>query len=171
MAPTIDDDRFTAVFTAHYPRLVGLAARVLGDRAEAEEAAQEALLALRTQPVARRGDQQVAAWLSRVVTNNSLNRLRSRRRALARAELAAAANGPARPDDPADVVADRDVRDRVRAALATLPDRQATALVLRHAGHSYAEIAAALGVAPGSVGVLLGRGERAFRTVYEEMPR
>lgn len=57
---------------------------------------------------------------------------------------------------------DADERDRVRATLAVLPDRQATALLLRHAGHSYREIAAALGVAEGSVGVLLARGEHGW---------
>ena len=62
-------------------------------------------------------------------------------------------------------------RDRVRASLAVLPERQATALLLRHAGHSYREIATALGVAEGSVGVLLARGERAFRRAHEEMTR
>jgi RNA polymerase sigma-70 factor (ECF subfamily) len=60
-------------------------------------------------------------------------------------------------------------RDRVRACLAVLPDRQATVLLLRHSGHSYREVATALGVAEGSVGVLLARAERAFRRAYEEM--
>ena len=167
----MDDDRFAEVFRQHYPRLVGLAARVLGGRDEAEEAAQEALLALRGDVVATRGPDDIAAWLSRVVTNNSLNRLRSRQRAIVRSQLAGAANGPLAPDDPADVVQARDDRDRVRAALATLPERQATALLLRHAGHPYKAIASALGIADGSVGVLLSRGERAFRSAYEEMTR
>lgn len=167
----MDDDRFAEVFRQHYPRLVGLAARVLGDRDEAQEAAQEALLALRSDPVATRGDDDIAAWLSRVVSNNSLNRLRSRRRALVRAEMAGVANGPTDPEDPADIVQGLADRDRVRTALATLPERQATALLLRHAGHPYKAIAAALGIADGSVGVLLARGERAFRSAYEEMNR
>lgn len=171
MGTTMDDDRFAGLFRQHYARLVGLAARVLGDSDEAQEAAQEALLALRTDPVAARTPDDITAWLSRVVTNNSLNRLRGRRRALVRAELAGPGNGPSAPPDPADVVEGLADRDRVRAALATLPDRQATALLLRHAGHAYTEIATALGIATGSVGVLLGRGERAFRSAYEEMTR
>ena len=165
------DDRFAEVFRRHYPRLVGLARRVLGDANEAEDAAQEALLALRTDPVAERGDDDVAAWLSRVVTNGSLNRLRSRRRADVRAQVVAA--GDVRPlaDDPDDAVVGAGERDGVRACLAVLPERQATALLLRHAGHSYREIATALGVAEGSVGVLLARGERAFRRAHQEMTR
>lgn len=165
------DDRFAEVFRDHYPRLVQLARRVLGDAGEAEDAAQEALIALRTDPVAHRSDDDVAAWLSRVVTNRSLNRLRSRRRADARAQVVGASDAGLHDEFPDDLVVADDDRERVRACLAVLPERQAAALLLRHGGHSYREIAAALGVAEGSVGVLLARGERAFRRAHEEMTR
>ena len=168
---SLTDDRFAEMFRGHYPRLVGLARRVLGDADEAEDAAQEALLALRANPVAERGDDDVAAWLSRVVINGSLNRLRSRRRAQVRAEVVAGREVRPRSEDPAEAVVGADERVRVRASLAVLPERQATALLLRHAGHSYREIATTLGVAEGSVGVLLARGERAFRRAHEEMTR
>lgn len=170
MAP-LAEERFAEVFRTHYVRLVRLSQRVLGDVDEAEDAAQEALLALRDDPVAHRGEDDVAAWLSRVVTNGSLNRLRSRRRADVRSQVVAARDVPPSLDGTSDAVVDADERDRVRATLAVLPERQATALLLRHAGHSYGEIAAALGVAEGSVGVLLARGERAFRRAHEEMSR
>ena len=165
------DQRFAEVFRHHYPRLVGLARRVLGDVDEAEDAAQEALLAMRSDPVVERSDDDIAAWLSRVVTNGSLNRLRSRRRANVRAEVVAARDVRPPVDTPDDAVVGADERERVRTSLAVLPERQATALLLRHAGHSYREIATALGVAEGSVGVLLARGERAFRRAHEEMTR
>jgi RNA polymerase sigma-70 factor (ECF subfamily) len=58
-------------------------------------------------------------------------------------------------------------RARVRAALAQLPERQSQLLLLRHAGLAYTEIAAIVDVAPGSVGTLLARAERAFITEYE----
>ena len=167
--PPLADDRFSEVFRHHYSQLVRLAGRVLADVDEAEDAAQEALLALRTDPVAERGDEDIAAWLSRVVINGSLNRLRSRRRADVRAQLVAARDLRSPQDDPDELVVGSYERERVRASLAVLPDRQATALLLRHAGHSYREIATALGIAEGSVGVLLARGERAFRRAHEEM--
>jgi RNA polymerase sigma-70 factor (ECF subfamily) len=168
---TLADDRFAEVFRCHYPRLVALARRVLGDANEAEDAAQEALMALRTDPVAQRQEDDVAAWLSRVVTNGSLNRVRSRRRADLRAQVVGARDIRPQLDGPDDAAVGSDDRERVRACLAVLPERQATALLLRHAGHSYREIATALGVAEGSVGVLLARGERAFRRAHEEMNR
>ena len=167
----LTDDRFAEVFRAEYPRLVSLARRILGEAGEAEDAAQEALLALRGHPVADRSDDDIAAWLSRVVTNGSLNRLRGRRRAEARAEIVGARDARPAHDAPDDVAVVSDERERVRACLALLPERQASALLLRHAGHSYREIATALDVAEGSVGVLLARGERAFRRAHEEMTR
>jgi RNA polymerase sigma-70 factor (ECF subfamily) len=63
----------------------------------------------------------------------------------------------------ADTVVTRDERNRVRQALATLPRKQATALVLRHSGLSYAEVAAALDMSPASVGTTVRRAESSLR--------
>jgi RNA polymerase sigma-70 factor (ECF subfamily) len=56
----------------------------------------------------------------------------------------------------------------VRRILATMKPGQAKILLLRHSGLSYKEIAIALNVAPGSVGSLLTRAERAFRAKYQQ---
>ncbi len=65
--------------------------------------------------------------------------------------------------DVADAVVTLEERSRVRAALAKLPRKQAMALVLRHSGLSYAEVAAALDLSPGSVGTSVRRAESALR--------
>ena len=65
--------------------------------------------------------------------------------------------------DVADDVITREERRRVRAALARLPRKQATALVLRHSGLSYADVAAALDLSPSSVGTTVRRAESALR--------
>ena len=70
--------------------------------------------------------------------------------------------------DVAEAVVTLDERRRVRAALARLPHKQAVALVLRHSGLSYAEVADALDLAPGSIGTTVRRAESALR---EEMNR
>ena len=57
-------------------------------------------------------------------------------------------------------------RDSVRQVLMRLSERQRDCLVLRANGLSYAEIAVAIGVAPGSVGTLLARAERTFKAEY-----
>jgi RNA polymerase sigma factor (sigma-70 family) len=187
-------ERFDNLFRQLYPRLVPLAQRLLGDHTEAEDIVQEAFLRLArsardlradgdvTSDVRDAGDdarlldrpdEVVGAWLRRVVLNLGVNRLRDRRRADARILRATRLDGaldperrPGDDDSPPHALLRAEARDEVRAALATLPERQRACLLLRHAGHSYAEIAATLGIAIGSVGVYLARGERAFRAAY-----
>lgn len=167
------DDAFADVFHRRYAELVRLAARVTGDADEAEDVAQEALTTLATHAVLQRPDEEIAAWLRRVTINGAFNRLRRRRRADARTRRSAAADRPLRTTDPsgpqlAQVVRSEE-RARVRTALAALPERQRLCLLLRHSGYRYTEIAAAVGIATGSVGVLLTRGEQTFRRHYEEL--
>jgi RNA polymerase sigma-70 factor (ECF subfamily) len=146
------------VFRAAYPRVVGIAARVLGSRNEAEDVAQEVFLAFARSSVPAG---QARGWLSVAAAHTALNHLRSGRRRAFREETAGDA-GAVTPDI-ADAVVARDERRLVRAALARLPRRQAVALVLRHSGLSYAEVAAALDLSPGSVGTTVRRAESALR--------
>jgi RNA polymerase sigma factor (sigma-70 family) len=163
-------ERFDALFRDLYPGLFGLAYRVLGDRGETEETLQEAFLKLAASPMLERPDDEVAAWLRRVCLNLGVNRRRDGRRARERLERAARLEAAARPDDgdPSRAVLRQEARESVRRALSRLPERQRNCLLLRHSGHSYAEIAATLEVAVGSVGVILARAERAFRIAYGE---
>ena len=91
----------------------------------------------------------------------ALNHLRSGRRRASREDAAGTATRLA--PNVADAVVTLDERRRVRAALARLPRRQAVALVLRHSGLSYAEVAVALDLSPGSVGTTVRRAESALR--------
>lgn len=150
------------VFRAAYPQVVAVAARVLGCRDEAEDVAQEVFLAFgRSQVPAG----EATGWLSVAAAHTALNQLRSGRRRSAREEAVSrdVSAGESVARDVADAVVTLDERRRVRAALARLPNRQAVALVLRHSGLSYAEVAAALGLSPGSVGTTVRRAESALR--------
>ncbi|WP_199522321.1 sigma-70 family RNA polymerase sigma factor [Geodermatophilus marinus] len=151
------------VFRTAYPRVVAVAARVLGTRDAAEDVAQEVFLAFARSAVPAG---EAGGWLSVAAAHTALNHLRSDRRRAAREE--AAGDGEAVAPDVADAVVTLDERRRVRAALGRLPRRQAVALVLRHSGLSYAEVAAALDLSPGSVGTTVRRAESALR---EELNR
>ena len=154
------------VFRAAYPRVVAVAARVLGSRHEAEDVAQEGFLAFGRSSVPAG---EAPGWLSVAAAHTALNHLRSGRRRAAREEAAGQGVGPdGVRADVADDVVTRDERRRVREALARLPRRQAVALVLRHSGLSYGEVAAALDLSPGSVGTTVRRAETALR---EELTR
>jgi RNA polymerase sigma-70 factor (ECF subfamily) len=146
------------VFRSAYPRVVAVAARILGSRDGAEDVAQEVFLSFgRTSVPAG----EAAGWLSVAAAHIALNHLRSGRR---RASREAATRGDdAICPDVADAVMTLEERRRVRAALARLPRRQAVALVLRHSGLSYAEVAAALDLSPSSVGTTVRRAESALR--------
>jgi len=145
------------VFCDTYPRVVAVAARVLGSRDQAEDVAQEVFLAFGRSSVPAA---EAMRWLSVAAAHTALNHLRSGRRRSAREE--AAVSDAAFPD-VADAVVTSDEHRRVRAALARLPRRQAVALVLRHSGLSYAEVAAALDLSPSSVGTIVRRAESALR--------
>ncbi|MDQ2913216.1 MAG: sigma-70 family RNA polymerase sigma factor [Chloroflexota bacterium] len=152
---------FEGLFRDEYARIVGIAHRVLGDQAEAEDVAQDVFISFyRSHPA----DAQYApAWLHSAAAHTALNALRGRDRR-SRRELAHALplDTPA-ADDPAETVTASETREEVRAILARLPERSAAMLALRYAGLSYAEIAAALDVRASSVGTLLRRAEDAFR--------
>lgn len=147
------------VFRRDYQRVVGVAARVLGSRDQAEDVAQEVFLSFGRSSVPAG---EAGGWLSVAAAHTALNLLRSGRRRASREETAAAADG-AVVSDVAEAVVTLEERSRVRTALARLPRKQAVALVLRHSGLSYADVAAALGLSPGSVGTTVRRAESALR--------
>ena len=163
--------RFDDVFERFYPKLFGLTYRLLGDRLDAEDVLQEAFLKLSAAAVLARPDEEVGAWLRRVCLNLSANRRRGQQRARNRLERAGRlelADGGSELDNPARAVLREEAQAEVRRALASLPERHRDCLLLRHSGYSYGEIALTLGIAVGSVGVLLARAERAFRETYQE---
>lgn len=147
----------------HLGRVYGFAARLLGDRAEAEDVAQEAMLRLwRGAADWRAGEAQLSSWLYRVTVNLCTDRQRSK----ARRRTEALEEGAEPPDDRPDAEAalmQRERADALQAALATLPDRQRQAVVLRHIeGLTNPEIAAILEVGVEAVESLTARGKRAL---------
>ena len=148
-----------AVFRRDYQLVVGVAARVLGSRDHAEDVAQDVFLSFGRAAVP---GSEARGWLCVAAAHTALNLLRSGRRRVSREEAAAAAGNPV-ASDVADAVVSREERDRVRSALVRLPRKQAVALVLRHSGLSYAEVAAALDLSPSSVGTTVRRAESALR--------
>lgn len=149
------------------PRTLGYAARLLaGDRAEAEDVVQEAMLRLwRLAPDWRSGEAKVSTWLYRVVTNLCTDRRRARVRRADPAgdEMPDVADGS--PGVEARLIAaDRAIA--LEAALAQLPDRQRQAVVLRHIeGLSNPEIAVVLDLGVEAVESLTARGKRSLAAI------
>jgi len=145
------------------PRALSHAYRLLADRAEAEDVAQEAMLRLwRIAPDWRQGEAQVSTWLYRVVGNLATDRLRARNRR----RTQTLDDAPEPPSDQPAVIATMIEADRMaalQAALAALPDRQRQAVVLRHIeGLANPEIAAIMQIGVEAVESLTARGKRAL---------
>lgn len=166
-----DDARFEALFLRHYRRVHGILRHLLGSDEEAEDAAQEVFLRLYRQKTLSADEVGQGRWLARVATNVGLNALRSSKRQAARLErnaLLSQTEGTERTarDDPSALALAREEAALVEQALGGMADRARACLLLRSGGLSYAEIAEAIDVAPGSVGTILARAERDFRRQY-----
>jgi len=153
-----------ALFHQQWGRLVAALYHFTGDPAEAEDLALEAFVQLWQRPPAHSAN--LGGWLYRVATRLGLNHLRAAaRRDRYELEAGREALGGSTPG-PESETARRLEQARVRAALTRLDDRQARLLLMRYAGFSYQEIAAALELNPASIGTLLARAEQAFSAIY-----
>ena len=149
---------FDRLFLDQYPRVVLIAYRVLGDRHAAEDVAQEVFLSFYGRADGREG--WAASWLWAASAHRALNVARGDKRRQGRElRVVPSAEGASAEDDA--ITAQQ--RGTVRAALGRLPERQAEVLALWASGLCYADIAAAVGVQPGSVGTLICRAQRALR--------
>jgi RNA polymerase sigma-70 factor (ECF subfamily) len=135
------------------PRAMAIAVRVLGARGEAEEVVQEVFLEVwrRARDYdATRGEP--AAWITMIVRSRALDRLRTR--ATSERTAASSAREPAPPPSPspAEDAEKRMERERVAAAMATLPGEQRVAVELAYwEGLSHSEIAERTGAPLGTV--------------------
>lgn len=152
-------DSFDRLFLAEYGKVVAVANRVLADRPEAEDVAQEVFLDFHRKHPADAG--YAPAWLQRAAVHTALNRIRSRKRR-ERRELTDANRQTGPPPDPQDVAVVNEERRRVREALGRLATKRASLLALRYSGLSYVEIGAALGVSTNQIGTLLRRAEQSL---------
>lgn len=148
------------------PRLLGYALRLLGDRAEAEDVVQEAMLRLwRAAPGWRPGEAQVSTWAFKVVTNlvTDLRRARARRPSVALDEAPEPADGA---KSALAGLIETDRMAALQAALDQLPERQRQAVVLRHIeGLPNPEIAGILDLGVEAVESLTARGKRALSAI------
>ena len=146
------------------PRIFGYAARVLGDRAEAEDVVQDTMLRLwKVAPDWRQGEAQVSTWTYRVAANLCTDRLR-RRQTRSQVALDAVAEPAANLATAVEIMTDTARAEALQAALDGLPDRQRQAVVLRHLEDlSNPEIAEIMDIGVEAVESLTARGKRALK--------
>ena len=158
-----DPDAFGEVVRRHRDRLWAVALRTLGDREEAADALQDALISAFKGARSYRGDAAVTTWLHRIVVNACIDRTRRRQ---VRPTIPLEGHEPAqRRDDHAATEARLDVQ----AALAKLPAPQRLAVVLVDIEDlPVAEVAQLLGIAEGTVKSRCSRARMALAAMLRD---
>ena len=153
--------RFETGMLAMMPRLRRYARSLSRNAADADDLLQQCLENAIARQRTWRGD-NLAAWLMTIMTNLSRNAHRQRQRASHIVAIDAGPEPAYQPDETVPLEA-----RRLHAAIDGLdPDRRAVLMLVAVEGYSYAEVAAMLGIPPGTV---MSRLSRARRDVAERM--
>jgi RNA polymerase sigma-70 factor (ECF subfamily) len=171
-----DNEAFRLIMQRHNRRLYRIARAVLRNDGEAEDAVQEAYVRAFTHLAEFRGDASLATWLSRIVLNEALGRIRRRR---GERDLTAVENPMPQADiipfplaapspDPERSVAQRQIQQMLEHAIDDLPDDFRTVLVARIIEDmSVEETASLLGLRPETVKTRLHRARKLLRDALE----
>ncbi len=164
-----DESAFEALVHRHQRRVFGLVLRMLGNREEAEEVAQEAFLSLHRHGHRFRREARFSTFVYRVAVNAALNRRRSLGRRRQRLEnlaerQAAGDHLPSAPRGPEDSAAGGQIQERVQEEIQRLsPALRAPLVLYDMEGLPYAEIAEALQLREGTVKSRIHRARQALR--------
>lgn len=162
---------FAELYDRVSPQVVGVALRVLRDRALAEEVAQEVLTEVWQK--ANRFDPErgsAAGWIVTFAHRRAVDRVRSEQAARDRNDRVAHRDQERSYDHVADEVERRLEHWQVREAVARLTERQREAIELAYfSGHTYREVASVLGIPEGTAKSRLRDALARLRTLLEEL--
>ncbi len=162
---------FEAIFLEHYGRVLRLLIRLVGNRNQAEDLANEVFWKLSRQSDHWLRTNNIGGWLYRTATHAGIDALRTtmhRQRHEEAATLHARQNELDESGPLGELLREED-RKRVRIVLRKMKPAQAQLLLLRADGSSYNDLAEALNVAVTGVGTLLSRAEAEFRKHYHKL--
>jgi RNA polymerase sigma-70 factor (ECF subfamily) len=155
-----DPAAFRILSDLHLSKIMNFAYRLLHDRAEAEDVAQETFLRLWKDAGRYEAKAKVTTWLHRIAHNLCIDRLRARRESTSPEAIDQARSSV----EPGGLLDRKETATAVERALARLPERQRAAIALVHyQGLGNQEAAEVLGIGVEAVESLLSRGRRALR--------
>jgi RNA polymerase sigma-70 factor (ECF subfamily) len=169
-------EAFRIIMTRNNQRLYRMARAILHNDSEAEDALQDAYMHAFSRLGSFRGDAALATWLSRIVINEALGRLRKKRHA-AEKFLADNAAPDARiipfpaagTDDPERHMAQRQILELIERTMDSLPEKFRVVLMARAIeGMNVEETAALLGIKPETVKTRLYRARSLLRQKMDE---
>jgi RNA polymerase sigma-70 factor (ECF subfamily) len=162
---------FASLIDRHKAAVFGMALRVIGNREDAEEAAQDTFIrAFRALDNFRR-DAKFSTWLYRIAMNVCLTKARQSRldvtsidESMEEEDDSAPLQIADRAEDPEQVVERTDFQERVRSLIASLPPKYSAVLTMYHMHDlSYEEISEALDLPIGTVKAHLFRARNALK--------
>ena len=172
-----DEAAFSGFVLQYQERVFRLLLRMLGDRAEAEDLAQEVFISIFKAIEGFRGDSQLSTWVYRVAANHCRNRIKylaRRRRQVTDGYDEQSEEQPplhaahGRPDAPDQLMEARQTESLLQAGLLSLDEEQRELIVLREVEHlSYDEIMAITGLPEGTVKSRLHRARATLREYIE----
>ena len=168
-----DEAAFEQLVRRHHKKVFRLLLRMMGNREEAEDVAQEAFLSLHRHGRRFRGEARFSTFVYRVASNAALNRRRTLGRNRARLQKlavrqAAGDDLPTTPRNPEDAASGADLSRRVSSALDALkPSLRLPVVLYDMEGLAYREIAEVLGIAEGTVKSRIHRARQALRAELE----
>jgi RNA polymerase sigma-70 factor (ECF subfamily) len=175
-----DEAAFNELVRSHQSAIFGLLVRMLGDRAEAEDVAQEVFVSAFKAIEGFRGDSALATWLYRIAANHGKNRLkylarraRDAQRPLdERSAADASTSAGARSASPAELVEGQEAERHLEQALSELEEEQRMLLSLRDVSDkSYEEIHQLTGLPIGTVKSKLHRARMALHERFVSLQR
>jgi len=145
-----DHEAFGQLIDRHASRIINLAYRMVGDRAEAEDLAQEAFLSAFKSLSTFRADSKFSTWLYRIATNKCKDWLRVKRPGMEQQDVDIDETldiHVADKETPERLLSQQQVAQELEQAIHRLPPLYREAFVMKHVeGMSYEEMAAILGV-------------------------
>ena len=159
---------FELIMQRHGPRLQRAVRRIVGDAAEAEDVAQDALVRAYTHLDRFNGSARLSTWLTRIAVHEALARHRRRLRRDELCRQIGLLSGPPHATEPERELAAREIEVRLRRALRELPPPLRQALELRTVGGlSTAETAARLEIPQDTVKTHLFRARERLRRAIQ----
>lgn len=170
-----DAEAFRALFDAHFGELLRHALRFVHAREQAEDVVHDVFLRLWERRGGIDPEANLRAYLFAAVAHRSLDALKRRRLEDRWATEGRAMSGDAGAIAPPDVeqrLESEELATQLRRAIARLPGQQRAVMVLRwHRQMSHREIATALGIAPKTVAIHMGRALKALRAMLPRLLR